>query len=284
MKRLDWGIRISKIDVRKFLTFRFNKSIEDLLNSYSIPEIVINIAKSFGILLTYLVERWNLENRRILFIVDEIKKILEYRGLTINELITSLYDGRGIRQELGLKDLTYLIMTNQLLIEDVLREVGRCWIYLMWHLDLDNALTLCKNLNMDDSDLIIKLTGGCPGAIFDIRQVGLDKWIESIINHVKSTVFKIMMELGISFSEVKKNLDKIINNVDTLEIGMRVRRILIRENLMIYMISTQISKIIKDLWIGKSWSWQMSIYYHVIKTICDKGLDISGESLLNGIC
>ncbi|NPB01060.1 MAG: hypothetical protein GXO10_06760 [Crenarchaeota archaeon] len=136
---------------------------------------------------------------------------------------------------------------------------------------------------MDNSDLIIKLIGGCLRVIFDIRQVGLDKWIESIINHVKNIIFKIMMDLGPSFSEVKKNLDKIIDNVNTLEIDMRVRRILIGKNLMIYMISTQISKIDKDFWIGKLWSWQMPIYYYVIKTICEKGLDIDKESILNQV-
>jgi len=280
-KRVEWGVKITGVDVREYIQVRFNVSLEELLSTCSISELVVKLVKTIGYTLYQLVEKWRLRGRRVLIIIDEVKKILEHQGYTINDLVTALYNGRGLREELQLKNLTYIIMTSdQVIVEDALREFGKCNIYLIWHLDYYSSRKLCEYLNLDNIDLIIKLTGGCPRAIISIKELGLKTWINNVISNLRNIIVKIQSKLKYTLSETLTEIRKVVDDVDTFDMNMEVKNILVRENILTYIVPNRLSSIPEDYWIGKYWAWQMPIYYIILKLFTEKRLHIDADDAI----
>ena len=97
---------------------------------------------------------------------------------------------------------------------------------------------------------------------------------------IRNVIIKIQSILKYSINEVLKEIKKILDNVDTFDVDMKIKSILVNENILTYVIPNRISTLPKDFWIGKFWSWQIPIYYYIFKAFYEKGIYIDVNDFL----
>ena len=164
----------------------------------------------------------------------------------------------------------------------------KVYIFFFPSLKIRKALALGKTIQVKDNskykdiDLVLKLSNGCPRVIIDIWIYGLENWLNNIITRLKIILEKIRQKLKTSVSQILKEIEKLIANVDTFDVEPEIRNELIKENVLILLIHEQahLSKIEKNPLVGDLWAWQIPAYYYVFKTFYEKDLNISATDVI----
>ena len=146
-------------EILKLIKSIFGKLTDIVLNLYSLVKSLSHYFK--------------VENSQIIIFVDEVKKVIDVYGESIEYLITNAESTiRECKRELNLKSMSIIFITSeQTLINQFLKYEGKSiTTLLMWHLPEKDFQLLLKSLGIEDGETIesfVRFFSTCPRIAID---------------------------------------------------------------------------------------------------------------------
>ena len=274
------AIQVPEINLRKFI----QEVIGNLGSTFSIIIKLYSFIKS-------IFDKFQLKGRKILIIIDEITKSLDYYRLSIRDFVSSLDKKiHEIVEEFKLDKIFPILITSDLTaIEKFNKEQGKSLsVLMMWHLPKNDYFKLLDKLKcpIDLYEILWKLTGGCPRTTIDLKLKylwNIEYWLSNVINNVREVIETYCRFFEKSIVDVIKK--ELTPNPD--EIAFKpISKIFLENNILIRLKPkhARLSTIENDSWVGEYYAWQIPTYMYVVKAISDKdSLDITYKDVIEQI-
>jgi len=128
--------------------------------------------------------------------------------------------------------------------------------------------------------MVLRLTGGNPRALINMRSRGLELWLRAdVIDVLARVVEGLRGERG---GDVWSEITEVINNVD--KASFRLKTVLLKHNVLIYTggVYAYLSDIPREEWVGRYYAYQIPAYYHVLKLMSERGsVEVRPEDVLD---
>jgi len=250
------------------------------------PQEVVNIAKGIisevggamgkvvaellPLVMSRVTEKLVIRGKKIIVIVDDVARPL---GVDIIELYAKkLLEVLENLLEKGASSVLIVATTSEGLSRSKLLRHRYARVEMLWNLPNDAAEELAKKLGAPNEVIydVITLTGGNPGAIYELSYVSWDinEWVRrSIRKRLEDTLRHLTVDEKEFIKEVVDDVDKLPSHK-----GLTLK-------LMEYNLITPVDRpalgytppIDKELGIGVEWAWQLPIYKEVLKELTEKG-------------
>ena len=254
----------------------------------NVKEFILSISSEVGGFLAIIVKLYSflkrlsdylrLRSKKLIIVVDEVTKSLDYYKLSIRDFISSLDKKiHEITKELDLDKLFVILITSdQSASKLFLRERGKSLsIYLMWHLSKKHAFEFLDALKcpIEYRDLICELSGGCPRILIDLKfeySWNINAFLKHVIDYVLNAIINYVRSSGRDFNYVLKY--ELSSDPD--EIAFKpIANNFENANLLTWLINeySRLSIVEKSYWIGDYYAWQLPVYIYVIEALIEKG-------------
>ncbi len=223
-----------------------------------------------------------LEGKVFLLIIDEVTRSLEKYRLSIRDFISCMsMKIFEIRDEVGLESLYSIVLTSeQTAMQYFLREIGKnMYVYLLWNLPREAHDLLLSRLDIPPSlstELLWRLTGGNPREVKCLRDFNwnVSEYVSARIELMRD-VYRYAARIGVLdyLRTITESVDELVPYVpDEVSPEFRLCEFLLRNNVVIRVDARlrKLSKVPSEPWVGKVWSFQVPIYYWILKTMVSK--------------
>ena len=251
---------------------RLKHTVLDLVkNLHTLTHIAITLYE----LIKDIHKRFSLKGRRVIVILDEVKKVKTLLNIESEHFITYLEKCvRELKNDLRLENIHVIVLTSELtMLKEFKKFEGKFnTILQFWHIPEDEAIKLIDQLGIKQ-ELLPELNyyvNGCPRRIIEfckIYQQDLQLWKLSLIEHVYSTIIEFCRKFQVLPIEIFEKLKDMLNSgIDLIETTPYFD-ILLENNIMTFleMGYKRLSRIPENKpWIGNRIAFQLPIYYEVL--------------------
>ena len=249
-----------KKDVKQYLISLIETSFGE------VGKLVLNLYMLFQ----NLIEKIKLQDKHLIFIIDEITRSLNRYKISIRDFISSMDKKvHEVRNLINSRTFYTIILTSeQTAVNYFIRESGKSLnVYMMWHLPKNDFEKLLEELNCPlDFDEVWKISGGCPRVAIELAYLNwnVETWLNRVRTNIRSIIDELYAE-GINVLEILKN-----TNLKPDEIARtKLLNKFLEKNLLIFLPSREfiISKFVSnnEEWIGNSWAWQLPVYMKIFE-------------------
>jgi len=224
------------------------------------------------------------DGKRHVVVVDEYRFLSENDYIELKSHVEVFYNVlehsiSRVLEERG-SSLAYIITTSDAAVTKMHVGGSKERYILMWNLPREATERIAEGIGID-KELAWKLSGGNPRALTEIKDYGLENWLETkIIKTLKNLYNELLILRGLDENRVWADLEKAVNNIDS--VYPDTMQIMLKENIAIYHgIGMKISDLPREPWIGKDYAYQIPAYYHALKIMANKrSTDTSPEEVI----
>lgn len=227
----------------------------------------------------------------MIFIVDEFRSVFKdiMQLLEVEANYVRIYDQMFKDRDSSFKEIFMTSDATVLELQGVIGHKVMWWI--MWNLDKESTVELCKQLNCPiDIDVIWNLTGSNPREIVTLHTISwnIETYVNDKIKRMKEIIeiyFREFTSRGWSSEKIwdilHDGIYKAVYEID--KIGFNILSdYLLKKNIIMNVDVRfwKLSSLSKESWIGNDYAFQIPICYWILKTMYEKGIDITTQNVL----
>ncbi len=191
--------------------------------------------------------------RRSLLIIDGFDWMMRGKPL---QLLRSLVETLTLG---GCECGVVLVASGESLIESMSASaIHGATLALLWHMSRDDHERLASSLGWrGDPGALYEVTGGSPKAVYELSRLSwsVGEWLVTRIKPLVYHVLSRVLEQGM--------LPELSKRPDDVGARLRLRRILLENDILASLEGVRLEPIEEAEWIGRTWAWQLPAYLRV---------------------